>query len=224
MSETIGTRGSGRTSWLRTTAMALVLGGGFVACDDEDPAGPGGDGEGEVEAYVMDDPGSAAPSVADRTALSAASAAVITGSFSGDARVEISIDGTQWVQLGSLSSIDVDLQSSSDEVSVNGEASVPVGAYTMVRLVLDGAAAEVLAGSEIGGIVLAADATVTVGTGGQIIVEKALQFTVADETKTRIAFDLNAEQWITQTAVTAGTAAEASVDASVAASASLVTQ
>lgn len=216
MREMIGRLGRG-PSWLRATAVALAVTGAFVACDDDDPTGPNGD-EGDVEAFVTDDPTSASPSVADRLGLSAAAAAAITGDVSGDARVDISVDGSEWIQLGSMSDIDLALQST-DEVSVNGEASVPAGSYTRVRLVLDGAAADLAAGSDIGGIVLDVDATVTIGDGGEVIIERALQFTVSASVDTRIVFDLNAEQWLTQNAVTTGQATEASVDASVTAAA-----
>lgn len=215
---------SGRgPSWLRATAIALAVTGAFVACDDDDPTGLDGD-DGDVEAFVVDDPASTSPSVADRVGTNAVAAAVISGFVTGDARVDISLDGTEWIQLSSMSDIDLDLQSSSDQVSVNGETSVPVGSYTMVRLVLDGAAAQVLAGSDIGGLVVGADATVTVGDGGQVIIERQVQFDVSADTDTRIVFDLNSEQWITQTAVTAGQASEASVDASVAAAAFVETE
>lgn len=210
-------------SWLRATAIALAVTGAFVACEDDDPTGPDGD-DGDVEAFVIDDPASTSPSVTDRVGTNTVAAAVISGFVTGDARVDISVDGTEWIELGSMSDINLDLQSSTDQASVNGETSVPVGSYTMVRLVLDGAAAQVLAGSDIGGVVVGADATVTVGDGGQITIERQVQFNVSADTDTHIVFDLNSEQWITQTAVTAGQASEASVDASVAAAAFLETE
>ena len=221
MSEMTGSLGR-RPSWLRTVAVALAVTSAFVACDDDDPTGPGGD-EGDVEAFVIDDPASASPSVADRAALSTVAAAAMAGDVTGEARVDISVDGSEWIQLGSMSDIDVDLQSSDGE-SVNGEASVPVGSYARVRLVLDGAAAELAAGSDIGGVVLDIDATVTIGDGGQVIIERSVQFEVSADTDIRIVFDLNAEQWITQAAVTAGQVSEASVDASVAAAAFIETE
>ena len=223
MNDTIGTkRLDRRRSWLAATAIALALTGVFAACDDDDPTGPGGD-EGEVEAFVIDDPSSATPSVADRASFSSAAASAITGSVTGEARVDISVDGSEWISLGSMSSIDVDLQST-DEESVHGEVDVPVGSYTRVRLVLDGADVEVLAGSDIGGILLDIDATLSIGDGGQVIIERAVQFDVSVGSEARIVFDLNSEQWITQSAVTTGQVSEASIDASVAAAAFVATE
>lgn len=200
------------------TILTLAMGVGWTACDD-DPAAPGGDDTGTVEAVVTDDPQSASPSAATLVRRSTAPAAVFTGTASGDFRVDISTDGSTWVQLGSLNGISLELQSAIDETSVHGEQTVAAGTYTRVRLVLENAAADLSAGSVIGGITLGADASVSVAGGGQVVIERAVQFQVTASSRTRVVFDLNSEAWITESAVTAGTAAQSEVEASVAAAA-----
>lgn len=209
-------RGMMGTGWVRASALGLAIAISTVACSDDDTTGPDGDGEGQIEAIVQDDPNSASPSIAGAS-YSTAAARVFTGTASGNFRVDISADGSTWVQLGSLNGISVALQSSVNETSVHGEQSVPVGTYTRLRLVMSGVSADLAAGSVIGGITLGAAATVMVASGNEVTIEVPIQFQVTADAKTRIEFDLNSENWITESAVTAGTASEASVRSSLAA-------
>jgi hypothetical protein len=95
---------------------------------------------------------------------------------------------------------------------VHGEQSVPVGTYSRVRLVIDGAAAELTAGSVVGTITLGVDTSVSIAADGQVVIDLAIApFTVEGDTNTRILFDLNSEAWLTESAVAVGTVAEADV-------------
>ena len=195
------------------TAVLLVIG-----CGDDDPAGPGGDDDqtGRIEAVVTDDPQSSSPAVVGGDlAASRVGLRTLSGTVEGDFRVSISADGQSWVDLGSLNGITATLQSSGQS-TVHGEQSVAAGTYTRVRLIIDGADAELAAGSQIGGLTLTLDTSVSIGNGGQVVVVRTVpEFTVRAEATTRIAFDLNSEMWLTESAVTLGTAAAADVESQV---------
>ena len=203
-------------SALAALALSSVL---LAGCDDA--AGPDDDdGVGTIEAFVTDDPQAAVPAIlaeaGDVARSTAAAASAFSGSIQGDFQTAISIDGETWVDLGSLNGISLALQSTGNEASVHGQQSVPVGTYTRVRLVMDGVDAELTAGSVIGTITLGVDTSVSIGTGGQVTIELTVApFTIQEETNARVVFDLNSEAWLTETAVTLGTAAESEVAANV---------
>jgi hypothetical protein len=207
--------------------LLIALGLPLAACDD-DPSGP--DGSGRIEAFVIDDPQSASPSVTDAPGdgiaidRSTTGRAAFTGTAQGDFQASISVDGQTWVDLGSLNGITVDLQTTGQETSVHGEQSVPVGTYAHVRLILDGVNAELSAGSVIGAITLGVDTFVSVNGGGQVVIERTIPpFSIEADADARLVFDLNAEAWLTESALTLGSAAAAEVQANVAAGVSMTT-
>jgi hypothetical protein len=202
-------------------ALALPLAG----CHDE-PAGPGD--QGRMDALVVDDAQSGAPAIAGRAGQELAvdrsitGRAAFTGSAQGDFRASISVDGLTWVDLGSLKAIAVDLQTAGGETSIHGEQSVPVGTYSHVRLIIEGANAELSAGSVIGAITLGVDTFVSVNGGGPVVIELAVTpFTIGTDANARLVFDLNSEAWLTESALTLGSATATEVQTNVAAGVSM---
>jgi hypothetical protein len=171
---------------LTATLVVLALG----ACGDEGP----NEGAATAEARMTDTP----PSQTTEPAYE--------GPTTTNAMVEISTDGSTWVELGSPNGITMQLQAR-DSTTVHGEAEVAAGTYTRVRLTLQGAKAKLLAGSRIGTTTLTSDTDIDLGgSDGSIVIEKQVPgFTVtADaDTRTVITFDLNSEIWLTAGALTA---------------------
>jgi hypothetical protein len=124
-----------------------------------------------------------------------------SGSYSGtleaDAQVFIAGESGFWFELGPPSAASLDLHASNNRVDVHGEASLPVGTYTRVRLVLSGAEARLNTGSTIGGISLTASVTMSVGANGTVVIEKEVPpFEVRADTRTMITWDMNSELWV----------------------------
>lgn len=208
------------TAGARALAALVAVSLPFAGCEDDTSGPENGDDVGTIEAFVTDDPQSGAPAVlgeaGDVSRSMAAVASAFTGSIQGDFRAAISVDGETWVDLGSLNGISLSLQTTGGETSVHGQQSVSVGTYSRVRLVIDGAQAEIAAGSVIGTITLGVDTSVSIGSAGQVVVDVTVApFTIESGTDARVVFDLNSEAWLTEPAVTLGTASEAEVASNV---------
>ena len=192
-------------------AVALLV----VGCSDS-ATGPDGSGNGFAQAVVTDDPNSTTPgaSPAFRIAGNSESAAY-TGTISGNMSVAISADGNVWYDLGSPNGIAVLAQHTSGGTNVHGEVAVPAGTWARVRLVIANGEATIHSGAVIDGITLTTDVNVTLGSGGQIVIEREIEtFPVtADATvRTEILFDLNSELWVTKDNVDQGQASEEEVE------------
>lgn len=195
-------------------AAALGLALALLGCSES--LGPDGSGTGFARALVSDDPSSTTP----QAAASAPTFAIAggsgsggyTGTISGDVAVAISADGVVWYSLGSPNGTTVQLQASGGGADVHGEVTVPAGTYARVRLILRDAHMRIHAGSQIDGITLTADAQVSLGSGGEIVIEKrvpAFRVRADASVRTEILFDLNSERWMTRDNVESGTADEA---------------
>lgn len=208
-------RSGARTMMRRALGAAVVVAvaAGAAACGDDVPLGLE---EGGVEAFVGDEPeGSAALAPASHALVSS-----VSGTAAGDFQASISADGETWVDLGSPNGITVQLQTTGERTTVHGRQTVPAGAYSRVRLVLSDVQVTVAAGSEIGGVVLDADATVQVAADEPWTIELQVPpFTVSAEADVEVAFDLNSHAWLTSEAVQTGVASETEVRTAVSASA-----
>ena len=196
------------------TAIAVLMPLTLAACSD-DGTGPG-DGNGYARAVMMDDPDvTSQHATAPLLFLSRSGAAAYTGEFTGTAQIAISADGATWIDLGSPAQVTVDAQSSGNETVVHGEATVPAGTYTRIRVTFEGMNIQLDAGSTIGGLTLTAGATIVVGgADGEVVIEKQVSgFTVAADASARtdVVFDLNSEAWVTESAVTGGVVSDAEV-------------
>ena len=201
----------------RFGAVLLLVGGlavGLTACSDDGSVT--GTAEGEVSASVTDDPSSTSGSLTKASFLETLNVLQSSGSFSGtmdaDARVEIRTSSGTWIDLGSVSSADLAMQSDGGELQVASGTSVDAGSYTAVRLTLENATMTVDAGSSIGGIVL--DASIDVDVGGndnRVVIEKQVALDVDAETNTAVVFDLNSEVWMDETTAESRTASDSEV-------------
>lgn len=180
------------TRILTTTLGALVLG----ACSDS--TGP--EGQARVTATISDAPGPATVAYYSGDPGPQPAAFSFSGQMQGSAQVFIYSEAHGWVSLGSPAAATLALQSS-NATTVHGTASVPAGTYTRVRLVLDGTAAHIGAGADLGGLILGAGVTITMGgSDGRIEIEKSVStFRLLANTSVTLDFDLNSEAWVNQT-------------------------
>ncbi len=194
-------------------ALALALAG----CDDDGTA-PGGQ-QGFASAIVTDDPTATSPSASGPLfAGSAASeAALYSGSITADLAVAISADGTTWIELGPPAALSLTAQAAGT-TAIHSDAAVPAGSFNRIRLRLQNASVEVLAGSTIGGITIVTDVSVSVNGGDDVeIIMTVPAFEVAADAsvRTEVFLDLNSELWITEEAVQTGTASEGDLEAAI---------
>jgi hypothetical protein len=178
-----------------TLIAALAFLGAATACTDDDPVEAG---LGSAAAVITDD-ASTSGSLASNDGMASQSAGTFSGSFTSDAQVSIAAEGGAWIDLGSPARVTVALQSSGEETAVHASTPVPAGTYTRVRLTLSDAEAYVAAGGVLGGLTLTSQATIRVGSGAPVVIEKHVQpFTVDGSAHARIRFDLNSQAWIHQ--------------------------
>lgn len=188
-------------SWI---AVALLSTFGLGACGDS--TGPSD--EGRVSAVLGDAPSASQVSYqASRWDAPSTASAAFQGQMSGSAQVFIYSDAQGWVSLGSPASANLTLQSS-DRTTVQSEASVPVGSYTRVRLVLQNGSANIAAGARLGGLVLTSAVTITMGgPNGQVVIEKTVTpFTITASSRATVEFDLNSETWVNESTAQSRTA------------------
>lgn len=192
----------------RGTASILLLSALAGGCSD--PAGP--DGEGRVSAALTDAPSASQLASGPAKAEGPQAASSFQGQMTGSAQVYIYSEAEGWVALGSPSNASVALQSAS-ETTVHAQATVPAGSYTRVRLVLQGAAADIAAGADLGGLVLGASVSITMGgSDGRVEIEKSVQpFTVSASSSATIRFDMNTQAWVNQTTAQAKAASDTEI-------------
>lgn len=201
---------------LRTATVLIAVCGisvALVGCDDE--GGVTATDRGEVSAAMTDDPSSTSGSVAQASLLDLLdlqSSGSYSGTMSADARVEVRTQAGAWVDLGTVSGADLQMQSEGGNVEIANATGVGAGSYTAVRLTLENATTTVEAGSSIGGVVL--DASIDIAVGGEddrVVIEKAIDLQVDADTRTTVVFDLDSEAWIDQATVDAGAASDSEV-------------
>jgi hypothetical protein len=186
---------------VRGCALVLVSAALAAACGDDSGTAPVATAP--VRAYVTDEPaspsGGTAPSRVDGPTGSTQGSGDYTGTLEGDAQVFIAGEGGVWVELGPPSAVTLDLRMSGHRIELHGEATVPVGIYTRVRLILTGAHARISTGSTIGGISLATSVTMRIGAHGTVVIEKQVPpFEVRAGKRTAIGWDLNSELWVSE--------------------------
>lgn len=185
---------------VRLTVLPLLF--GLAGCGDE-ATGPR---TGQAEAFVGDAPGGSP---------------TFTGTAAGDFQASVSVDGSTWVDLGSPNGITVVLQSAGIGTTVHGAQAVPAGTYRWARLVLRDIEIILEAGSRVDGTVLDADAKIDLAAEEPLFVEREVDpVTVTSDSGIRILFDLDAEAWLTDEAVTTGTVPGSQVAAAMTAAAS----
>ena len=193
------------------TAIAALAG---AACSDDDPTDVSVE-TGTVSARMTDAP--------DPVPVPGGNAAQIqsafSGSFAGDARVEIYSESEGWVEVANAQSVQMDLGGTAQaDLGSNTEVRADVP-YTKVRMTISGGAATIDAGATLGGLVLLADLNLSLGTNGDVTIEKDVTpFTVQADASSTLQIDLNSELWVTDSNATA----EAVTEAEMAAAANVV--
>lgn len=190
--------------------LALVL--PLAACDGDEDGTTDPGSQGSVQAVMTDEPGEANASTVSRTRF-ALDSRTVDGSFEANARVEVSVDGETWIDLGSMESVSVALQTGEDAV-IHADASLPAETFARVRLVLENARANVLAGSTIGTDLLDVDVEIAVAGGGEVVIEKTVTLDVSAGSQATVVFDLNSESWLDEGNVQSRTATAAELEAS----------
>lgn len=182
-----------------------------------------------VEAFVQDDPQSTFPDVRPTDgsvflspvevpppgrSVGSTGAGTFAGTAAGDFRVSLSVDGVDWVHLGSLNGITVQLQTSGDAASVHGAQSAPFRTYAHVRLSLRDVEITLEEGSTVGTLVLAEDRKVSLAAGREASFDRVVDpFPIDSRSGALIFFELNSEQWLTPTAVQRGSVDPEAVEA-----------
>lgn len=199
------------TSSRVATSILFAAGLTFLAagCGEDDATGTQ---QGQVTATVSDDPSSGVVATSRSSDPANQSLLAFSGSMTADARVQMSADGSTWVDLDSPRNVDLSLQSSGSATTVHSSADLSTGTYAHIRLVLSNADATVASGSTIGNTTLSADVQVSIGSGGQVIIEKQVEpITVSADSETTLVFDLNSEVWVTEDNVQAQAVSESEI-------------
>jgi len=177
---------------MRRATMLLVPALLLAAGCNEDPieivAGSGGGTGQGFNVIVVDDP----------TLTPGGGGSVIDGTLEGAVRIGLRNQLGTLVDLGAPESFDLDLQDpDAGQVVVSGFRA-PTGTYVGAEVRLENASALIRQGSTIGSTVLTADGALDLGSGGIVVVDRALTpFTITDDTDTILLVDLNAETWVT---------------------------
>lgn len=133
--------------------------------------------------------------------------------MTGSMNVAIAAEGGAWVELGPPRQVTVRLQSTQDTAQVHGEAEVPAGTYSRVRIVMQEARANLLAGSVVGGITLSGALSITIGGGSEVVIEKRVSpFRVTADASTEIVTDFNSEAWMTAQTTESRTVSKSEVE------------
>lgn len=180
-----------------------------------DGTGPGGSGS--ASAVVHDNPSASGSMAPSGSAWSFEGAEATSGEFSGrmsaDVQVQISADGSTWVDVGPpRSNASVTLQSDS-ETTVATNATVQSNTFSHVRVRMDNASATVNSGSEFDFGILEVDVNLAIGGDGSVVIEKQVQpFTVSAGSQTTVSVDLNSESWVTSDNVESRAVAESEIE------------
>jgi hypothetical protein len=181
---------------MRGTTSVALMGAIVVAAACQE--GPTGTPWGWVAAAVTDDP--AITNGFDADPGSGAGAQRAESSFGGtfEAVAEIAIlrNGSGWVVMAPASPVAIPLQSELEAAAFQGRGGMPVGTYSRARLTLSDARAALLAGSTVGGVAVAQDISLRVGTEGFVIEKEISPFTLTSRTRVSLFFDLNTQDWL----------------------------
>ena len=183
----------------RATALSLLLALPLVACGPSE--GP------TARASVADDPAVVGGTAAASEAL--AEGTVIGGTLSGTVQAQLSADGHAWVDASPVSTAALELQVAGDGTSLGAPVDLPVGTYAHARLLISPEAQMRLSGTVNG--VSFSDELVTSGPEAITLQRRIAPVTVRADGAVRVVWDLNAELWLTPTALQNRTAAKAAL-------------
>ncbi len=200
----------------RTLALAAIV-SPLVACGDDDDL-TGVNVTANVRVVIDDNPSRETPPPASTTETPP-NAGPYNGTFAGTARVQLSEDGTRWIDVGGPTGVTLGVQSG-DSATFGGSVTIPAATYNRARLILRGSQLR-LHGNVLG--VVLTDALVNVEDTEVTIERQISPITISAATNARLAFDLNTQAWLTAANATSRVIDGEQVESSVQASASLTT-
>jgi len=178
----------------------------------------------EMTAYVTDvssgaggAPRASSP-ILGTTAAQAASSSV-SGTITGAAQVMIYSETDGWFAVGSPRDLALQMQAA-DSSAVATSVTIPSGSYSRVRLVLVGCAADLDAGSVVGGVTLSSALRLPIGGGDEYVSidVDVPPFTVSATGTAELHLDLHSDSWINQTSVGSQAVSDADLQAATTAS------
>lgn len=201
------------TSAFRIPGLLLVaaLTATTVACDDdEDVTDVEPDGTGQLTLVVTDSVGVTADTLPGDTVPG--DTAAVSGTFDATFAVEVSEDGTRFIQVGQ-SSASIPLQS---EGSTTVLSAVPVeaGRFSTVRVSIDEGRATLDPGTSIEGQTFASAITIEIGGDDRsVTVQRELSPTidVQEGTEVQLELVLNSAQWLSLQAANEGAVADEAI-------------
>jgi hypothetical protein len=187
---------------LRTATLLSLLILPLSACSDDDPTGPNQE-EGTLHAVIQDQengPGSTSP--ASVVGLSGADGQV-EGEFRADLRVQVEVDGS-WMDVGQMTDVTAMAELQTGEDRNVASAQIAARSYDRARVVINNAETHVLAGSVIGTGLIDALVTISLGGGGEMVVESTQPVTIQTDGSTELVLELNSRSWLTEDAADIG--------------------
>lgn len=190
-------------------AVAMLLGSAALsaACGEASAPEP----TGAIETLLIDDPGSELALALPLPRFAFVHHKNFGGDYfhgrlAGDMQIQVSQDGTRFHTVVGGEALAVGLQDPEEAAVLRASGHVPAGVYRYVRLIINQAQATLASGSEIGGLDLPSDITLSLGGAGEVILEKLLvqPLHVTAATTAQLLVDFNSERWVTEDNVLAG--------------------
>lgn len=173
------------------TALVALAAMGAAACSDSTAV----ESSARVTAVTANDN----PSSTSSTTSGGSGSSTWSGSLTGTVQAQISTNAQTWVNIGSPATTSIALQSTGNVTTISTDARIPVGTYAYVRLVFSPGVQAQVTGT-VGGTSYTAR-TVTFGSGELVIQKQVSPVTVTESSTLQVAWDLNAESWLTPTAL-----------------------
>ena len=157
------------------------------------------------EVLLVDDP-LLDPDVGAPTVIGA-----MDGSLDAGVRVALRAENGTLFEVGQPETVLLDLQATDGTVPLDVVRPSPA-TYVAAVVTIENATAEILAGSEIGGLTLDQDEVLDIGPTGLVVLERSfVPVTLTSQSRLSLLIDLNSEVWITQDNIADGIVDEAEV-------------
>ncbi len=184
-----------RSFWVPALLLALPL----TACGEDDLTGPTAH-EGTLEALIQ-----------DRTPAESPAAVMgvdgqghnVEGEFRGDLRFQVHVDG-DWIDLAGMTEVTASTELQSGERRSAATAQVEAQTFERARVVVTNAETQLEAGSVIGTEIIDALVSLSIGGGGELVVELSAPLTVEADATTQVVLELNSRGWLTGSSAEAG--------------------
>jgi hypothetical protein len=178
----------------------------LAAC--ESATASDGSGDARMQMAAAGDDGGAMTRSPDGGRYSVSTA---QGTVSFQARAYVQTSAGAWVELtdGAYEQVNVAASSAASAARVFATENVQATSYTRVRLVFREVDADVQGGIQIGTNLLTGSVTVSAGSDGEIVVERAISVNAQAGATTHLLLDLNSNLWLSQASTESRSVAEA---------------